>query len=167
MKLNSTLLFSMALTFLTLTTLAQNDPGWQWALRGGSAATFDYGYTRFDFGMERILDVAVDNDNNYYYLAEVAGHDFTLGGLDYEEAEYEFETYIVLEGFGDMFVSSTDSGGNYSWSKTIGGRTIDFAGSVVVNDQNGIYVSGTTYNYNGKTPVHFDTDSIMAEGTDD
>src|SRR5699024_7625600 len=100
MKLNSTLLFSMALTFLTLTTFAQNDPGWQWALRGGSAATFDFGDQLHDWGMERILDVAVDNDNNYYYLAEVAGHDFTLGGLDYEEGEYEFETYNDLEGRG-------------------------------------------------------------------
>lgn len=79
----------------------------------------------------------------------------------------KFETYNDLVGERDIFVFSTDSEGTYRWSKVIGGGSEDFASSLVVGDQNGIYVSGTTYDFNDNTPVHFGTDTIMAEGADD
>ena len=157
MKLKN-IFFILVFLFLTFSLTAQNDPGWLWAKRGGSAAAFDFGYTRWDTGMERIVDVAVDGNNNYYYLAEVGGYTFTLSDM-------EFETYNDIFGKRDIFVFSTDESGNYRWSKIIGGGHNDFASSLVVDNQDDIYVSGTISNLNGNTPVHFDTDTIMPEGT--
>ena len=157
------LFYTLILLFLNTTLPAQNplDPGWQWAVRGGSSAHLISG--SFDAKYERIMDVAVDTGNNYYYLAEVGGYHFTLDTM-------EFDTYNDVSGTKDIYIFSTDSEGNYRWSKTIGGAGYDYASSLGLDNQGNVYVSGDAINiplgagpYN--TSVHFDTDSIMPEAT--
>jgi len=112
MKLKNTTI-SLIVFLFCITLFAQDDPGWVWAERGGSSAQIG-GSQRFDYGMERIVDLAIDSHNNYYYLAEVGGYTFTLD-------EMEFDTYNDHSSEKEIFVFSTDSGGNYRWSKIIGG----------------------------------------------
>ncbi len=109
--------------------------------------------------MERVTAVAVDTENNYYYLAEVGGFSFTFG-------EMEFDTYNDFADSRDVFILSTDENGNFRWSKTIGGGWDERgAVSIGVDGSNAVYVSGSALNVEGNTPVHFDTDSVMPEGS--
>lgn len=117
------------------------------------------GSLTYDFNNERILDVVVDGNNNYYFLAEVGGHNFTLDTMN-------FETYNYHPNRKDIFVFSTDEEGNYRWSKNIGGGTYDHANSIGLDDQNNVYVSGLCWNFLPPVqPVHFDADTIMNPGT--
>src|SRR5690625_1443736 len=152
---------SLILILFSLIFYAQNDPGWLWAKRGGSSAEITGSQFR-DYGMERIVDVAVDSENNFYYLAEVGGYTFTLGNI-------EFETYNDQANYSDLFIFSTDDEGDFRWNKIIGGGDRDRATSLGVDNQDNVYVSGNTFNWPSTTgvptPVHFDTDSIMPDAT--
>lgn len=155
---NITLSFILLLFGLTLSAQDPLDPGWLWAESGGSSASFS-GSSNADYSYERIVDVAVDGDNNYYYLAEVGGFSFTLGDM-------EFDTYNSYPSMRDIFVFSTDSEGNYRWSKVIGGGAGERAASLGIDGEGNIYVSGQVFNTNTtQIPVHFDTDSIRDAGT--
>jgi len=120
MKSLKNIFFILCSFSMLMITAQENDPGWLWAERGGSSSAMSWG-SGFDRGRERIIDIVIDDNNNYYYLAEIAGYYFTLGGYDYNSGEYEFDTYNDSAGDRDIFVFSTDSEGNYRWSKTIGG----------------------------------------------
>ncbi len=149
----------LVLFFVSSTLIAQNplDPGWLWSMRGGSNVAINSG--SFDSGYERILDVAVDASNNYYYLAEVAGYTFTLDTMS-------FENYNNDPGKKDIFIFSTDDTGNFRWSKLIGGGTYDFATSLGLDEEGNIYVTGASINWAQPiTQVHFGTDSIMESAT--
>src|SRR5690625_1416797 len=152
-------LFSLFVLFLTA---QENDPGWLWAERGGSASGFNNTTPLYGYGEERIVDLAVDNDNNYYYLAEVAGYNFTLGGLNYNPGEYEFETLSTDASFKSLFIFSTDSEGDLRWYKTISnGKQGQRAASIGTDENKNIYVSGLTFNWHFQVPTHFDNDTIM------
>ena len=156
---NIDLFYTLIILFLSTAMLAQNplDPGWQWAIRGGSIASL--GSSTYEYNHERILDVAVDSDNNYYYLAEVGGYSFTLDTM-------EFDTYNYYSNAGDIFIFSTDDTGNYRWSKIIGGGVDDLAISIGLDTSGNIYVSGVCWSFTSPIPpVHFDTDTIMDNGT--
>lgn len=157
------LIYPVLTMFLTCALFAQTplDPGWQWAKRGGSVAQLTSG--SYDARHERILDIAVDSNNNYYYLAEVGGYTFTLDTM-------EFESYNDVPTLKDIFIFSTDQYGHLRWKKIIGGSGFDYASSIATDIQGNVFVSGETVNiplgsgpYN--TVVHFDTDSIMPEAT--
>ena len=153
--------FLIIITLFLLSTigLAQDplDPGWLWAERGGSSGSL-IGASG-DAEHERIIDIAIDNENNYYFLAEVGGFTFTYDTM-------EFENYNNDPGKKDLFVFSTDSEGDYRWSKLIGGGTYDFASSLGIDAEGNVYVSGSCTNFVSPiTAVHFDTDSILNNGT--
>lgn len=154
------IIFALSLFSPILSSQNPLDPGWLWSERGGSDGSFSNG--QFDAKYERIVDLAVDSENNYYYLAEVGGYSFTLGGI-------EFDTYNDFTTDRDIFIFSTDDAGNFRWSKTIGGGYNDIPSSLDLDTQGNVYVTGITFNLPTSspydTPVHFDTDSIMAEGT--
>lgn len=158
MKHINTILF-LFITLLSTTIYAQNplDPGWLWAMRGGSNSALNSG--SFDAKYERILDVAVDANNNYYYLAEVGGYTFTLDTMT-------FENYNDDPDKKDIFVFSTDGEGTFRWSKLIGGGIYDYASSFGLDAEGNIYVTGMSVNWAQPiTQVHFDTDSIMESAT--
>jgi len=152
-------IFIAFVLFTPKITAQENDQGWLWAERGGSASGFIYSGPLYDHYEERIIDLAVDKENNYYYLAQVAGYNFTIGDI-------QFDTYNDSASSGDILVFSTDEEGNYRWSKTIGGGGADHPISINIDDINNIYVSGNIRNLEGyNVPVHFDNDTIMSPGS--
>src|SRR5690606_27129046 len=110
---------------------------WQWAKSGGGELGFSGGVTQ-SFRDECVIDIAVDADNNYYYLMSINGNspmynDDSLPGN------------LALEHYGskDILLLSTDENGNYRWHQVIGGRLQDRSYSIVVDSDNGVYVNAS------------------------
>jgi hypothetical protein len=59
--------FTVLLFIAGFTLNAQDplDPGWLWAVSGGSSASL-IGAESPDYHNERVVDIAVDGENNYY-----------------------------------------------------------------------------------------------------
>lgn len=149
-------LYCIALVLLSsLNIHAQEDtPDWQWAKRGGGITALSTGIDIYGNGMERILEVVVDNDNNYYFLAEVGSSQTDYDGMP-------LTAYSANGNQKDIYVFSTDCEGNLRWDKMIGGGIDDSASSIGIDNNNNIYLSGHVRNsINTPPPPHFDTDSI-------
>ncbi|QTY26145.1 hypothetical protein [Flavobacterium sp. CS20] len=91
-------------------TLAQT-PDWQWAKRGGGTINLQ-GNETTSTGVERVLDLKIDSNNNYYYLAEVSGAQTDYDGMPI--------TTYNNNNTKDIYMFSTDCQGNFRWSKSIG-----------------------------------------------
>jgi|AntDeeMinimDraft_5_1070356.scaffolds.fasta_scaffold00488_9 hypothetical protein len=139
---------------LCFTVNAQNF-GWQWAKRGGGISSLNSGSDIYSNGLERVVDVAVDSDNNYYYLAEIGGNQVSYDNMT-------LDTYNEDGDSKDIYVFSTDSEGNFRWDKIIGGGFSDYATSIGIDANNNIYVSGNTINSFDPPAPHFDTDTIKS-----
>ncbi|QTY26146.1 T9SS type A sorting domain-containing protein [Flavobacterium sp. CS20] len=126
-------------------------PDWQWAKRGGGTVNLQ-GSEVFSTGVERILDLAIDQNDNYYFLAEVGASQTDYDGT-------LITTYSSNGAYQDIYMFSTDCQGNFRWSKSIGGRSIDRANSIVVDANDNIYISGITRNFGSPAP-HFSNDTI-------
>ncbi len=110
---------------------------WQWAKSGGG----EMGNTAFTFyktSDEHIIDIAIDSNNNYYYLSHLNGNSPMYN-------DNELPENIALEHYGskDILLLSTDEGGNYRWHQVIGGRLQDSAYGIVVDSENGVYINAT------------------------
>ncbi|MGB2087026.1 MAG: T9SS type A sorting domain-containing protein [Psychroflexus salarius] len=148
-------LYSLVLVLLSSLNLqAQEDtPDWQWAKRGGNITGLT-GSEIYSTGMERVLEVVVDTENNYYFLAEVGSNQTDYDGMP-------LTTYSTSGQRKDIYVFSTDCEGNFRWDKMIGGGGSDFANSIGLDGNDNVYVSGHVINSNGTPPPpRFDTDSI-------
>ena len=156
--MNTKFLYSVLVILIIHTTLAQT-PDWQWAKRGGGSVNLIQGSEVFSTELERIIDLAIDSNDNYYFLAEVGASQ-----TDYDGSL--IQTYSTEGGRKDIFVVSTDCQGDLRWSKTIGGGFDDWPTSVSVDNDNNVYVSGVTINTQSE-PVHFDNDSIKAAPVED
>ncbi|WP_127844418.1 hypothetical protein [Psychroflexus aestuariivivens] len=141
-------IYGFVVMFLTSFGLqAQEDaPDWQWAKRGGNTTGLT-GSEIYSTGMERVLEVVVDSDNNYYYLAEVGSSQ-----TDYDDMD--LTTYSVNGNSKDIYVFSTDCEGNFRWDKVIGGGISDYANSIGLDANDNVYVSGHVINSNGTPPRH-------------
>ena len=158
MQKNS-LYIGVIISLFFLNTLSAQNEDWQWAKRGGGVVSLAAGSEIYSTGLERIVDMDIDSNNNYYFLAEIG-----VGLTDYDGSP--IQTYSSNDSRKDIFVFSTDCSGNFRWSKTIGGSIDDFAISLGVDANNNVYVSGYTSNIAGSTtPPHFDTDSIKPPAT--
>ncbi|MNJ90972.1 Beta-propeller repeat protein [compost metagenome] len=80
--------------------------------------------------------LALDNNGNVYttgsYMSAV---DFNPGAGIYN---------LTSSGSADIFISKLDSGGNFIWTKSMGGTLEDFGYSISVNST-GIYTTGSFY----------------------
>lgn len=91
---------------------------WKWAKQGGGdggslSSTFDI------WQDEHIRDVAVDNNNNYYFLTNIYG-----GALNSNNPALDGSPVIHYGGTyddSDLLLFSTDCLGNVRWTRTIGG----------------------------------------------
>lgn len=128
-------------------------PDWQWVKRGGGTVNLQ-GSETTSTGVERVLDLAIDSNNNYYFVTEVGASQ-----TDYDGSL--IQTYSTSGQRRDIFMISTDCQGDLRWSKTIGGGLDDWSTSINIDDFNNVYISGTTINTQSM-PVHFATDSIKA-----
>jgi hypothetical protein len=136
---------------MTISTSAQT-PEWQWMKRGGGINNLT-GSETTSTGVERVLDLKIDSDNNYYFLTEVTGVQTDYDGTTV--ATYSSGTNK------DIFMFSTDCQGNFRWSKSMGGSANDFANSIRIDNNNNIYISGGTFNL-GTEGVNFANDTIKA-----
>src|SRR6187402_433197 len=96
---------------------------WQWAKRGGGTKeTPAESESAANFESEQIIDIAVDHDNNYYYLAFM-GQDHT----EYDGTPITvYNTENQETGYTDVVLIATDCSGNLRWTQTIGGADRDF-----------------------------------------
>ncbi|MFZ4929588.1 T9SS type A sorting domain-containing protein [Chryseobacterium sp. Mn2064] len=123
---------------------------WQWSKQaGGISGSADPGFSYpFD---ESIRDIAVDNNNNTYYLATMREQGQNLNG-----------SAVTNYGLSDLFLFSTDCQGNIRWSRAIGGSgNGENAWHIKVDNNGGVYVMATLYNAAdtndpSAVPIHFD-----------
>jgi hypothetical protein len=128
-------------------------PDWQWLKRGGGTLNLQ-GNETTSTGVERVLDLSIDNNNNYYFLTEVSG----------AQTDYDGSTIATYSNgtSKDIFMFSTDCQGIFRWSKSIGGSVNDFANSIKIDNNNNIYVTGNTLNPGGSGAPNFANDTIKA-----
>src|SRR5690606_25946011 len=109
-KLPHWLIFSFL--FISLSGYAQPYQ-WQWAINGGSSGAGVSG-AGWHIYAEQIYDVAIDQNNNYYFLANITGSNPQLNGQPVTE-------YGNTGGGNDIFLFSTTCNGTVRWSQAIGG----------------------------------------------
>lgn len=118
-------ILSIALFALSLHVQSQTYQ-WQWGKQaGGQTGSVGSG---FDYiNDESIRDIAVDSDNNTYYLATIWSQNQNLEG-----------TPVTSYHQRDLFLFSTDCQGNVRWSRTIGGTgTSENAWNIEVDNNGG------------------------------
>jgi uncharacterized delta-60 repeat protein len=110
------------------------------------------GSTRsFGAGYSDIYVVKLDSSGNVQWAK-------TIGGSDWDEASSIIQSsdggYVVAgwtESFGagypDIYVVKLDSSGNVVWTKTIGGRFIDRASSIIQSSDGGYVVAGDSSSF--------------------
>src|SRR5690606_8610267 len=106
------ILFSIFLTLCSIQATAQPYQG-QWAINGGSSGAGVSG-AGWHIYAEQIYDVAIDQNNNYYFLANITGSNPQLNGQPVTE-------YGNTGGGNDIFLFSTTCNGTVRWSQAIGG----------------------------------------------
>ncbi len=126
---------------------------YDWAERGGTSSDVVNATPSRDHDHEHILDIAVDAQNNYYYLALSMSGNETIGSQSYTS----YGTTIFRQ---DLLLFSTDCAGNFRWSKTFGGGSDVFGGGLEVDALGGVYVSGIVLprGSTNQLAMQFDTD---------
>ncbi|QFG53467.1 T9SS type A sorting domain-containing protein [Chryseobacterium sp.] len=141
----------LLLTLLSTISVTAQTYSWQWAKYGGGntgSTSSGFNYTQD----ESIRDIAVDNQNNYYYLATMNPTSPTLHGTAVNNYDRQ-----------DLFLFSTDCQGNVRWTRNIGGTTaVQQSWNIEVDNNGGLYIMGTFQNraYASNptyVPLHFDS----------
>ncbi|SEH53719.1 Por secretion system C-terminal sorting domain-containing protein [Paenimyroides aquimaris] len=141
-KLPHWLIFSFL--FISLSGYAQNYQ-WDWGLTGGGST----GEIGWNYQAEQIFDIAIDSNNNYYFLAKIKNGSPQLNGQP-------VTVYGNPQGGNDIFLFSTTSSGTVRWSQTIGGGGLfDAAYKIALDSNNNVYVGTTLSVANANKPVHF------------
>lgn len=139
------------LLFFVTTVHAQS---WQWAKRGGSAATPPN-------NNEKVVSMCVDLNGNVTVASLVSSSNINIdGNLK--------PGYSVQYPSTDIAIASFSCDGTYRWSKTIGGFNTDKIQDVGTDNDGNVYAVGTItmgITYLGTTTTayqaHFDTDTIL------
>src|SRR5690606_9411777 len=138
-KLSQLGIFSLLFFLCSFFSHAQEYQG-QWAKSGGGELGFS-GDIYTSFRDEGIIDIAIDSNNNYYYLSRLNGNSPMYNDDSLPEN-------IVLEHYGskDILLLSTDENGNYRWHQVIGGFGIDNAYRIVLDNNDGVYLNAVLTN---------------------
>lgn len=154
--LTTTFLFSTAFLFA-------QDFNWQWAKRGGGTRQglneHVNGYSQYS---ELVKSIAIDQDNNYYFLAQV-----TAGSTNYEGIPITtYNNDETENGRCDIMLFSTTCDGTYRWSRVIGGGDTDEGYNISLDNNGGVYVSLRLYNNLNQgslnfIPPRFDDEDVM------
>ncbi|MEE2801603.1 MAG: hypothetical protein VX550_05395, partial [Bacteroidota bacterium] len=123
---------ALMILFFSCSLFVAQNLEWQWALRGGGEKTLDPNTGVVDhWRMEHVVDIAVDSQNNYYYLAYQTAINTSIG----TNATLEIDT-----NGDDLILFSTTCDGTFRWSKTFGGSRGSIAGGITVDSQDNVYV---------------------------
>jgi hypothetical protein len=141
-------------TILFLTTASVHAQSWQWAKRGGSAATPPN-------NNEKVVSMCVDPNGNVTVASLVGSNNINIdGNLK--------SGYSVSYPSTDIAIASFSCDGTYRWSKTFGGFDTDRIQDVGTDADGNVYAVGTiTMGVTdlGTTTTayqaHFDTDTIL------
>ena len=106
------LLFSILYSLFSIPTTAQPYQ-WDWGITGGGST----GEIGRDYQTEQIFDIAIDKNNNYYFLAKIKNGTSQLNGQP-------VTVYGNPQGGNDIFIFSTTSNGTVRWSQAIGGGAL-------------------------------------------
>lgn len=144
-KLPHWLIFS----FLFISLLGYAQPyQWQWAINGGSSGAGLSGAS-WTIYSEQIYDIAIDQNNNYYYVASITGSNPQLNGQPVTE-------YGNNGNGNDIFLFSTTCDGTVRWSQAIGGgAAFDTAYKIALDSNNNLYVGASVMRGVINKPVHF------------
>ncbi|MES2485801.1 MAG: hypothetical protein V4581_07615 [Bacteroidota bacterium] len=152
---------------LAFSAMAQ-DYEWQWAKRGGGKKNAQGENSGFDYNSEHIVDIAVDEDNNYYYLAFMTQLDTEYDGTPVTV----YNSDSSSSGNTDIVLFSTDCEGSLRWTQTIGGGTQDFAYNIQLDNNGGLYLGANVLNISGSNqpylPPHFsptDAQPVLGDNT--
>ena len=141
-------------TVFILTFFVSFSQNYQWdcAERGGTSTDVIIATASRDHDHEHILDIAVDVNNNYYYLALSMYANESIGMQPY--------TSYGTNRTQDLVLFSTDCTGNFRWSKTFGGGMDVYGGGLETDALGGVYVSGIVQGRNdpNQPSMQFDTD---------
>ncbi|KFE99833.1 hypothetical protein IX39_04025 [Chryseobacterium formosense] len=142
--------FKLLFLSIPISIFSQNYQ-WQWAKQGGGNS----GSTGVGFNEttdEMIRSIAVDSQNNYYYLSSVFQGSPQLDGQS-----------VTHYNSRDLLLFSTDCQGNIRWSQTIGGYGDGESAWKLETDNNGgLYIMANVVNQaninapSTYTPTHFD-----------
>jgi len=102
-------LFSILYSLFSIPTTAQNYQ-WDWALNGGGSV----GSGGWNYQVEQIFDIAIDSNNNYYFVAKITSGTPKLNGQS-------VTVYGNPQGGNNIFIFSTTCDGTVRWSQAIGG----------------------------------------------
>ena len=147
------LLFSILYSLFSIPTTAQPYQ-WQWAIKGGSsgAGVSSGGWHIY---AEQIYDIAIDNNNNYYFVASIAGSNPQLNGQS-------VRVYNNIATSNDIFLFSTTCDGQVRWNQAIGGgAAFDRAFKIALDSNNNIYVGASVMHGSVNYPVHFSTTEAL------
>jgi hypothetical protein len=110
-------------------THAQNYQ-WDWANHGGGIQSLSSNSGSY-FWYERVLDIAVDSNNNYYYLITYAD-----GNPNYDGNN------LLINSLNGIYILSTSCDGTFRWDKEIGSSFGDFGYAIELDANDNVYVSG-------------------------
>jgi hypothetical protein len=147
---------------------------WVWAVSGGGQKNINDNrsawkghYLDRAINFEQVVDVKVDKDNNSYILAIIGQSNTQFNGQPIEVYNYEGFNNSAS----DVLLISLDCNGNTRWTQVIGGSGYDYAYSIGLDNNEGLYVgliienaySSTEVNpYNRmNNSVHFDKTTQM------
>lgn len=132
---------------------------YQWAKTGGATnGSSAVGFNQGDD--EHILDIAVDNQNNSYYITSMYSSSPLLDGQP-----------VTNYGGKDIVLFSTDCMGNVRWKRTIGGGSqSENTQKIVLDNNGGLYLTfgvGNTSSGGQYLPPRFgDNDALPQLGND-
>jgi len=157
--MKKTLLFA---SLLAAMAVSAQDYQWQWAKRGGGVklAPNETSLT-YNFDSEQILDIAVDSQNNYYYLAFM-----TEQSTEYQNIPVTvYNSIPQTTGSTDIVVFSTDCEGTFRWIQVIGGGSTDYAYKIQLDNNGGLYIGANVLNLSNfgpeYLPPHFSPDDAQ------
>ncbi|KGO93197.1 T9SS type A sorting domain-containing protein [Flavobacterium subsaxonicum] len=157
--MKKTLLFA---SLLAAMALSAQDYQWQWAKRGGGVKLSPNETSiTYNFDSEQILDIAVDSQNNYYYLAFM-----TEQSTEYQNIPVTvYNSIPQATGSTDIVVFSTDCEGTFRWLQVIGGGSTDYAYKIQLDNNGGLYIGANVLNLSNfgpeYLPPHFSADDAQ------
>lgn len=117
-------------SLISLTSFAQNYQ-WQWAKTGGGTQNVSAEYPTHYFPQaEQILDIKIDQNNNYYFLARATNGNTKIDGNP-------IPTYNAANR-PDIVIFSTTCDGTFRWSQTIGGYGYDSVYNIELDNNGGV-----------------------------